>query len=92
MSKYNQLQSGYYPSRWVTLPCTCRSGILTHSGWLAHGRNFDDDPSLVHRVEVAGARRRGESKVIEREAGWAANSRALVRGQSAVGTGTGPRV
>jgi hypothetical protein len=37
-------------SRWVTLPATERSGVLTHPAWLAaHGNNFEDDPSLVHR-------------------------------------------
>ena len=36
--------------RWVTLPATERSGVLTHPAWLtAHGNNFQDDPSLVHR-------------------------------------------
>jgi hypothetical protein len=38
------------PGRWVTLPATERSGVLTHPAWLtAHGNNFQDDPSLVHR-------------------------------------------
>lgn len=36
--------------RWVTLPDEERSGVLTHPAWLAaHGNNFQDDPSLVHR-------------------------------------------
>lgn len=36
--------------RWVTLPATERSGVLTHPAWLAaHGNNFEDDASLVHR-------------------------------------------
>ncbi len=36
--------------RWITLPATERSGVLTHPAWLAtHGGNFDDDPSAVHR-------------------------------------------
>lgn len=36
--------------RWVDLPATERSGVLTHPAWLgAHGNNFQDDPSLVHR-------------------------------------------
>jgi hypothetical protein len=37
-------------ARWVQLPATERSGVLTHPAWLtAHGNNFQDDPSLVHR-------------------------------------------
>jgi hypothetical protein len=36
--------------RWVTLPAEERSGVLTHPAWLvAHGSNFQDDPSLVQR-------------------------------------------
>jgi hypothetical protein len=36
--------------RWVTLPATERAGVLTHPAWLAaHGGNFEDDPSAVHR-------------------------------------------
>jgi len=36
--------------RWVTMPAAERSGVLTHPAWLtAHGNNFQDDPSLVHR-------------------------------------------
>jgi hypothetical protein len=36
--------------RWVTMPAEERSGVLTHPAWLtAHGNNFQDDPSLVHR-------------------------------------------
>ncbi|MFO0591654.1 MAG: DUF1588 domain-containing protein [Polyangiaceae bacterium] len=36
--------------RWVTMPAEQRSGVLTHPAWLsAHGNNFQDDPSLVHR-------------------------------------------
>ncbi len=38
------------PQRWVTLPATERAGVLTHPAWLAaHGGNFEDDPSAVHR-------------------------------------------
>ncbi len=37
-------------SRWITLPATERAGVLTHPAWLgAHGGNFEDDPSIVHR-------------------------------------------
>ena len=37
-------------ARWVTLPANERSGVLTHPGFLAaHGGNFEDDASLVHR-------------------------------------------
>jgi hypothetical protein len=37
-------------ARWVTLPDTERAGLLTHPAWLAaHGNNFEDDASLVHR-------------------------------------------
>ncbi len=37
-------------NRWVTLPETERAGVLTHPAWLAaHGGNFDDDPSAIHR-------------------------------------------
>ncbi len=36
--------------RWVTLPSDERAGVLTHPAWLgAHGANFEDDASLVHR-------------------------------------------
>ncbi len=36
--------------RWVTLPATERSGVLTHPAWLSSiGENFQDDPSLIHR-------------------------------------------
>ncbi|MFO0580454.1 MAG: DUF1588 domain-containing protein [Polyangia bacterium] len=36
--------------RWVTMSLTERSGVLTHPAWLAaHGNNFEDDASLVHR-------------------------------------------
>jgi hypothetical protein len=36
--------------RWRTLPTTERAGVLTHPAWLAaHGNNFEDDPSLIHR-------------------------------------------
>lgn len=36
--------------RWVTLPDDQRAGVLTHPVWLtAHGANFEDDASLVHR-------------------------------------------
>ena len=36
--------------RWVTLPANERAGVLTHPAWLAaHGGNFEDDPSLIHR-------------------------------------------
>lgn len=39
-----------HASRWVTLPSTERAGVLTHPAWLsAHGGNFEDDPSIVHR-------------------------------------------
>lgn len=37
-------------ARWVTLPATERAGVLTHPAFLAaHGGNFEDDASLVHR-------------------------------------------
>lgn len=37
-------------ARWVTLPADERAGVLTHPAWLgAHGGNFEDDPSAVHR-------------------------------------------
>ena len=38
-------------SRWVTWPATSsRIGVLTHPAWLAaHGGNFEDDGSLIHR-------------------------------------------
>jgi hypothetical protein len=36
--------------RWQTMPPAERAGVLTHPAWLAaHGNNFEDDPSLVHR-------------------------------------------
>ena len=36
--------------RWITLPSNERAGVLTHPAWLAaHGGNFEDDPSIVHR-------------------------------------------
>ncbi len=36
--------------RWRTLPANERAGVLTHPAWLAaHGGNFEDDPSAVHR-------------------------------------------
>lgn len=36
--------------RWVTMNGAERSGVLTHPAWLAaHGNNFEDDASLVHR-------------------------------------------
>ncbi|MEW5854708.1 MAG: DUF1588 domain-containing protein [Myxococcota bacterium] len=36
--------------RWVELPVEERAGVLTHPAWLAaHGGNFEDDASLVHR-------------------------------------------
>ena len=39
-----------HEARWVTLPATERAGVLTHPAWLtAHGGNFEDDASLVHR-------------------------------------------
>ncbi len=38
------------PGRWVTMNAAERSGVLTHPAWLgAHGANFEDDASLVHR-------------------------------------------
>jgi hypothetical protein len=37
-------------ARWVTLPADERAGLLTHPAFLAaHGGNFEDDASLVHR-------------------------------------------
>jgi hypothetical protein len=37
-------------ARWVTLPANERAGLLTHPAFLAaHGNNFEDDASLVHR-------------------------------------------
>jgi len=37
-------------ARWVTLPAKERAGVLTHPAWLgAHGGNFEDDPSAIHR-------------------------------------------
>jgi len=39
-----------HDARWVTLPANERSGVLTHPTFLvAHGGNFEDDASLVHR-------------------------------------------
>ncbi|MEZ4462658.1 MAG: hypothetical protein R3E66_23610 [bacterium] len=36
--------------RWVTLPDTERSGVMTHPAFLAaHGGNFEDDANAVHR-------------------------------------------
>lgn len=36
--------------RWVTVPPAERAGVLTHPAWLsAHGGNFEDDASIVHR-------------------------------------------
>ncbi|MGE0786642.1 MAG: DUF1588 domain-containing protein [Sandaracinaceae bacterium] len=36
--------------RWVMMPANERAGVLTHPAWLgAHGGNFEDDASLVHR-------------------------------------------
>lgn len=36
--------------RWVTLPMSERAGLMTHPAFLAaHGGNFEDDPSAVHR-------------------------------------------
>lgn len=36
--------------RWVDMSPTERNGVLTHPAWLtAHGDNFEDDASLVHR-------------------------------------------
>ncbi|HIN85316.1 MAG TPA: DUF1588 domain-containing protein [Myxococcales bacterium] len=36
--------------RWIDLPKDERAGVLTHPAWLsAHGGNFEDDPSIVHR-------------------------------------------
>lgn len=38
------------PGRWRTMSASERSGVLTHPTWLAaHGNNFEDDASLVHR-------------------------------------------
>jgi hypothetical protein len=38
------------PERWVDLPASERSGLLTHPAWLAsHGDAFEDGPSLVRR-------------------------------------------
>lgn len=37
-------------ARWVDMSETERMGVLTHPAWLsAHGDNFQDDASLVHR-------------------------------------------
>ena len=47
---YNLTADILEAGRWVTLPANERAGILTHPGWLgAHGGNFEDDPSLIHR-------------------------------------------
>lgn len=36
--------------RWVEVPADERAGVLTHPAWLgAHGGNFEDDASAVHR-------------------------------------------
>jgi len=36
--------------RWVEMPATERMGVLTHPAWLAaHGGNFEDDASVIHR-------------------------------------------
>jgi hypothetical protein len=36
--------------RWRMMPMSERAGVLTHPAWLgAHGGNFEDDPSIVHR-------------------------------------------
>ncbi|MAQ14040.1 MAG: hypothetical protein CMN30_04495 [Sandaracinus sp.] len=41
---------GTQEGRWVTVPAAERRGVLTHPTWLgAHGGNFEDDASLVHR-------------------------------------------
>ena len=41
---------GTQAARWVTVPEAERRGVLTHPTWLgAHGGNFEDDASLVHR-------------------------------------------
>ena len=41
---------GTQAARWVQVPETQRRGVLTHPTWLgAHGGNFEDDASLVHR-------------------------------------------
>ena len=37
-------------TRWVELPEGERAGVLTHPAWLAaHGGNFEDDGSVIHR-------------------------------------------
>ena len=37
-------------ARWVELPENERAGVLTHPAWLAaHGGNFENDPSVIHR-------------------------------------------
>jgi len=37
-------------ARWVELPSNERAGVLTHPAWLAaHGGNFENDPSVIHR-------------------------------------------
>ncbi|MGC6417454.1 MAG: DUF1588 domain-containing protein [Bradymonadia bacterium] len=37
-------------ARWTQLPEDQRAGVLTHPAWLAaHGGNFENDPSAVHR-------------------------------------------
>lgn len=36
--------------RWVEMPADQRAGVLTHPAWLAaHGGNFQDDGSAIHR-------------------------------------------
>ena len=36
--------------RWVEVPASERLGVLTHPAWLgAHGGNFEDDASIIHR-------------------------------------------
>ncbi len=36
--------------RWIELPQDERAGVLTHPAWLAaHGGNFENDPSAIHR-------------------------------------------
>jgi len=41
---------GGQTDRWVEVPEAERRGVLTHPTWLtAHGGNFEDDASLVHR-------------------------------------------
>jgi hypothetical protein len=39
--------------RWVELPANERAGVLTHPAFLAaHGGNFEDDASVVHRGKL----------------------------------------